>query len=482
MSWQRCLQILTVCATLLLTGELVFARGGEYISDDSDGNAKVTQEEKPRQISRMELQEDLMRFAQMFIRRFKLEIYQLESQDASNAVRFGLSNAELNIVNGLLNIATGPDAVVNLLDMVILVTLGRMAVEKSWEPKVLGENKGRLPEFFRQMEKEIWAIAGKVLIPRYQKELRNLIRRWRKLHPYQFYIGGVGFDSFADMLKDSDFKDAGKRGFLLPEMNEATRSVDEVRNLAERFAFFIKYFPYITRTSTKTGIYDVLDQPETIQLLSDINRLTTAFESIGLTAKQLPDRLDHVLDKPETIQLLSDISRLTAAIDGIGLTAKQLPDRLSMEREKLMDDLLKSEKKIRALSGDIRKTLATGDKMAVSTNEAAVSINQAAISIDKLMKRIHARSKPGSFKIMEWFETFHEVSEAANQAQVLVAAVDKLLTDHGLEQRVPQLKKGFDAFLLRAFLWAALLIVFFFLALFVYRFLSQRFLIRRRKG
>ena len=83
------------------------------------------------------------------------------------------------------------------------------------------------------------------------------------------------------MLGDSDFKDAGKPSFLLPEMNEATRSVDEARNLAERFTFLVKYLPYIVRTTTETSIYDVLDQPETIQLLSDINRLTTAF-SFGL--------------------------------------------------------------------------------------------------------------------------------------------------------------------------------------------------------
>jgi hypothetical protein len=444
MSYQRCLQILTLCMMLVLTGELVFARG-EYITDNSDGNAKTVQEEKAHQISRLELQKGLMRFAQMFIRDFTLKVYYLERENNSNAVRFVLSSGELRTVSTLLHITTGPDAVVNLLDMVIFVTLGRMAVEKSWKPELLGKNKGGLPKFYRQMEKEIWTIAGKVLIPRYQKELRNLIRRWRKRHPNQFYIGGVGFDSFADMLGDSDFKDAAKSGFLLPEMNEATRSVDEARNLAERFAFFVKYLPYITRTSTETGIYDFLAQSETVQLLSDINRLTTA-------------------------------------IEGIGITAKQLPDRLGEERKKLMDDLLKSEKKIRELSGDIRDALATGEKMASAANKAAISTNEAALTADKLIKRIHARSKPGSFKIMEWFGTFHEVSEAAKQAQTLVASVDKLLTDHGLEQRVPQLKKGFDAFLLRAFLWAALLIVFFFLALFVYRFLSQRFLIPRRKG
>jgi hypothetical protein len=473
MSYHRCLQILTVCMMLVLTGELVFARG-EYITDNSDGNAKTVQEEKTQQISRLELQSDLMRFAQMFVRDFTLKVYYLERKNASNAARFALSSGELRTVNTLLHITTGPDAVLNLLDMVIFVTLGRMAVEETWKSELLGEDKGRIPEFYRQMEKEIWAIAGKVLTPRYQKELRNLIRRWRKRHPNQAYVGGVGFESFAHMLEDSDFKDAGKPGFLLPEMSEATRSVDKARNLAERFTFLVKYLPYIVRTTSETQLYDVLNQPETIKLLSDMNRLTTAFENIGLTAKQLPDRLDDVLDKPETVRLLEDFNRLTTAIEGFGKTARQLPDRLGKEREKLMDDLLKSEKKIRVLSDNIRKTLATGDKMAVSTNEAAVSINQAAISIDKLMKRLHARSKPGSFKIMEWFETFRQITEAAKQGQALITRADKLLTDHTLEQQVSQFKLGFDALLLRAFLWAALLILFFFLVLFAYRYLSKR--------
>ena len=431
MFYQRCLQILTVCMMLVLTGELVFARG-EYITDNSDGNAKTVQEEKTQQISRLELQSDLMRFAQMFVRDFTLKVYYLERKNTSNAARFALSSGELRTVNTLLHIATGPDAVLNLLDMVIFVTLGRMAVEETWKSELLGEDKGRIPEFFRQMEKEIWTIAGEVLTPRYQKELRNLIRRWRKRHPNQLYIGGVGFGSFAHMLGDSDFKDAGKPGFLLPEMNEATRSVDEARNLAERLAFFVKYLPYIVRTTTETGMYDVLGQPE-------------------------------------TIQLLSDISRLTAAIDGIGLTAKQLPDRLGEEREKLMDDLLKSEKKIRALSGDIRETLATGEKMASAANEAA-------LTADKLINRIYERGEPGSFDVMEWLEAFRQATEAAKQAQALIAKVDKLSTDPEFERRVAELQQGFDALLLRTFLWAALLIVFFFLVLFVYRYFSKRFL------
>ena len=47
MSCQRCFQILTICTMLVLTGELVFAKG-EYISNDSDRNPKAAQEEKAR--------------------------------------------------------------------------------------------------------------------------------------------------------------------------------------------------------------------------------------------------------------------------------------------------------------------------------------------------------------------------------------------------------------------------------------------------
>ena len=426
---RHCLKTLTTGTVLVLTAGLLFA-SWSYAAEKKDRKAAADQEEKSQQISRLELQNDLMRFAQMFIRDFTLKVYALETRSASNAVRFALSQGELRTVNTLLTIATGPDAVDNLLNMVIFVTLSRMAVEKAWDPNLLGKDKGALPAFFKQMEKEIWAIAGKVLIPRYQKELRNTIRRWQKSHPDQFYVGGVGFSSLADMLGDSEFKDAAKSGFLLPEINEATQSVDEARSLAERLLFFIKYLPYIARTTAETGVYDVLDQPETIRLLSDINRLTTA-------------------------------------IEGISITAKQLPDTISKERQKLMDDLLRSDKQLRALSGDLRKTLAAGEKAAASANEAV-------LSADKLITRILEHGEPGSFDIQDYIDIVNQATEAAKQAQTLVGMVDKLSSDPGLEQRALQLKQGLDALLLRVFVGAALLIVFFFVVLFVYRYLSQR--------
>jgi len=207
--------------------------------------------------------------------------------------------------------------------------------------------------------------------------------------------------------------------------------VDEARNLAERLIFFVKYLPYILRTTAETGIYDILDQPETMRLLANIDRLT-------------------------------------ASIENIGVTAKNLPDRLSREREKLVKDLLNSEGPLRALSADLRQTLVAG-------NETATAANETIQSADRLVARILERGEPGSFHIQDYITIVKQATETVKQAQTLVAMVDKLSSDLSLAQRLSQLKEGVDTVFLRAFLWVALLIVFFFVALFAYRYVSHRF-------
>jgi hypothetical protein len=168
------------------------------------------------------------------------------------------------------------------------------------------------------------------------------------------------------------------------------------------------------------------------------------------------------------MKLLADIDRLTAAIENIGVTARNFPDRLGKEREKLVKDLLQSEGQLRALSGDLRQTITAG-------NEAAVSANQAILSADRLVARLLDRGEPGSFDIQDYITIVKQATETVKQTQTMLAMVDKLSAGPGLQYRMSQLKRGIDAVFMRAFLWAALLIVFFFVALFAYRYVSHRF-------
>lgn len=81
--------------------------------------------------------------------------------------------------------------------------------------------------------------------------------------------------------------------------------------------------------------------------------------------------------------------------------AKQFPDRLAHEREKLMGDLANSEKKLRTLLEETRKSLAMANETAVATSAAADSITQAAGAVDKLVVDAYSRFAPGSFDIVE---------------------------------------------------------------------------------
>src|SRR5208337_2588224 len=68
------------------------------------------------------------------------------------------------------SIAAGPNAVADLLDMTVFVTVTRMALEEYWQPKVFGESARPLLEYSRNAEAEIWALAGTVLTPEQQAE------------------------------------------------------------------------------------------------------------------------------------------------------------------------------------------------------------------------------------------------------------------------------------------------------------------------
>ncbi|EFK11680.1 conserved domain protein [delta proteobacterium NaphS2] len=94
MLFKRCLQLLAVLLVIVLSGEAGLAKRN-YVSENSGGDTAASKQEKPGQMTRMELQTTLMRFAQTFIRGFTKKVRSLERHDASKQIRFEISRAEL---------------------------------------------------------------------------------------------------------------------------------------------------------------------------------------------------------------------------------------------------------------------------------------------------------------------------------------------------------------------------------------------------
>ena len=151
----------------------------------------------------VELQSQLLRFADNYIDAINLASWGLQRSDGQPAERRTLLRRRIAITNDVLGIATAANTYANLLDMVILVSLNRMSVADFWLPQRYGESAKSLLLASQEAEKEIWRIAASALKPEQIKELRTAIQTWHDQHPdvrSPRDIGALGFAS--DVARD----------------------------------------------------------------------------------------------------------------------------------------------------------------------------------------------------------------------------------------------------------------------------------------
>jgi len=131
----------------------------------------------------MEVQQNLLRFAEEFAAAMIIDAEKLRR--GTNPLTLAeLLPRKIALTTEICSIASGPNAVANLLDMTIFVTVTRMALEEYWQPKVYGDSALSGLEDCRLAEKEIWRLAGQVLKPEQQAELHVAIEAWHRLNPH----------------------------------------------------------------------------------------------------------------------------------------------------------------------------------------------------------------------------------------------------------------------------------------------------------
>ena len=96
----------------------------------------------------LELQEALQRFTTQFADRVTQATEALE-RSSPPGVRDEALRKNLLYVSSALEIATGPDPWVNLLDMIVFVRLCRAVLERHWIPEVYGEGAPTSPRCSR---------------------------------------------------------------------------------------------------------------------------------------------------------------------------------------------------------------------------------------------------------------------------------------------------------------------------------------------
>jgi hypothetical protein len=107
----------------------------------------------------VEVQESLLRFADEYSMRMVGGVDNLRrGTDALSPAE--VLQLKIAIGSETWSIASGPNAVADLLDMTVFVTVMRMTLEDYWQPKVFGKSALPMLAYSRSAEADIWKLAG----------------------------------------------------------------------------------------------------------------------------------------------------------------------------------------------------------------------------------------------------------------------------------------------------------------------------------
>jgi hypothetical protein len=345
------------------------------------------------------------------------------------------------------SIASGPNAVANLLDMTIFVTVTRRGLEDYWQPKVFGESALPLLNTSRNAETNIWQFTGQVLTPQQLTELQKGLDVWFRQNPLPENVLAARAVGFASEVGKANHVEESKSGSVfsllmidpLAGMDPAVREIAQTRMLAERALYVRQKMPTLLRWQT--------------ELLS-IN----------------------TIQMPAVQQLVTNSTQLADSVARFATLAEKLPDQVGAERAEILKALQSQEK-------DVTSLMASGTEM-------SISLNTTLETFDALMKRFGvgetnnagpAPTNAEPFRIQDYTQTAAQLEAAARRLTELLITLDQTLGSTNLASLaaqaspvIQQAQTGGKEIVDYAFWKGVLLVAVVLLAALIYRFLATR--------
>jgi hypothetical protein len=377
------------------------------------------------------LQQQVMRFADTYAATVAQACDEISANNTNSAIRLTALRWKLGQATSAYTDATGQNPAVNALDLLVLVSMSRMVIE-DYGVHTYGDAIRPLLDVQRNLEMNAWTLAGGVLKPSQQQELRDLIKEWRAKNPDQRYVGQIRFREFVTALGRMPSQSATAPTSIfsllyldpLAGLDPTAAAIEETRELGERVMYYTQRMPNLLTWQAEVLAYQLANQPAAQQVLDDASRLATSSEIFAQTAKQLP-------------QLIND--QRQAAI------------------QQILDGLTAQGDKSRELLTDTRSTLyAAGD--------AATNINAAIQSLTAFVQYVSpTNASPSSatnsppFNVLNYGTVAAQIGAAANNLNALLASVNQSTPQ--LEKLSQQTKADANDIVRQAFMYGLVLVL-----------------------
>lgn len=399
------------------------------------------------------LQAEVMSFADQYVLTIRQAMDEMTQSGLTSQQRAILNRSKVLLAATAMSIAAGRNPAANLLDMVVFLSLERQVLEDYWVPKFYGKKANVFLKAVRQLENEIWAMAGELLPPDQQENLRTLIREWRAAHPKQHLLGNVRLNSLAGLRGESPLAREKETHGILASVENALTKVDEAFLLAERGMFYVERVPRILTLQGELLMDQVTTNPEVQDLLGNSDKAVGSFAALVKSVEKLP----------------SQVGAERQAI------LKQLTDWADTEREKLWKDLEREEPRLKGMLTEVREILLAGTELAKALG---------ALTSQFKPDPNAPQGPPG--QPLDYLQALQQATETVKQTTLLVKSLDDFVVGENVEQAdlvrvLRQVNTETKSLLDRAF-WLALVLIVVFLVGLVAALVSYRYVTRRLVG
>jgi len=346
----------------------------------------------------LQLQLSVMRFADEYTVRVAEQIaaFQRGTDDAGE--RLTAQGWIVSQATAAFTIASGPNPELNAIDMLVFASLSRMVIEDRWVAELYNGRAEGLLAAHKALEDRAWRSSGELLTAEQQGELRSSLDAWHRENPLLRAVPFIHLEDFAfatSMTRTGTSSTGSVFSFLgidpLSNLDPAVRELAQTRQLAERAVYYGQRTPKLLGMEVQRLVFELAVMPESVGLLQSIGGLSSAAQQTSALAADLPELLAK--ERAATIEQLTGI-----------LDARQ--------------------GQLQALIIELRSTLEAG----TATSD---SVNGTIATLDALLARFDTAAGSGTsseprqpFDITQYTETFRQLSETAQQLQVLLNQAD----------------------------------------------------------
>jgi hypothetical protein len=340
---------------------------------------------------------------------FRTRVATVQARDA--AQQWKLMQASAAYIN-----ATEGHPVLGAVDMVVLATLSRFVVEDYWVGERFGEAARPLLDTHRRLETNAWMTVQSILTPGQQDELRALIRQYRATYPHVRYVGAIRIQDLTGAIGKlpAEVDPGSQPGSLLGLLNinplagldPTTQAIQQTRLLAQRMMYYAQRASMLLSWQAELTVFQLSAQPETRQVLSNLNEVSQSTKAFAQTAEGLTNLVN---------------AQREAAIN-------QVFDRLGAERTNLLAELQGEETKVRGLLNDTRQTLATGTDMAKEVNATIHSLDAFIHYVsppDTNAQPVTPDTNSHPFNVLDYGTTAGQVGAMATNLTAMILAVNQ---------------------------------------------------------